>query len=62
MNSVAERLIKARGKTPRKTVCDAVGISLSTLAMYEGGRRVPRDGIKVKLASFYHTDVQSLFY
>lgn len=61
-DSVGARLIAARGKRNRKTVADAVGISVSALAMYETGHRIPRDEIKVKLAEFYKKSVQSLFY
>lgn len=59
---VAERLIKARGDRPRNVVCDAVGISLSAITMYETGQRVPRDEVKVKLAEYYGTTVQELFF
>lgn len=60
--TIADRLVAARGKEKRPSVCAAVGISLSALRMYETGKRVPRDDIKVKLAEHYKTDVQSLFY
>lgn len=60
--SVAERLVEARGTTPRSEVVKAVGISLSALTMYEIGQRVPRDEIKVKLAKFYGKSVQELFF
>lgn len=60
--SVAEKLVKARGVEPRQAVADAVGISVSALGMYEQGRRVPRDDIKRKLAKYYRTTVQALFF
>lgn len=60
--SIAERLVAARGNTPRETVARAVGISLSAISMYELGARVPRDEIKVKLAAYYGKSVQELFY
>ncbi len=59
---VSQRLINARGNIKRSDVCKSVGISLSALRMYETGKRVPRDEIKVKLALFYHTTVGELFY
>lgn len=59
---MAERLIAARGDIKRTDVCASVGISLSALAMYENGLRIPRDEIKVKLAKFYGTTVEALFY
>lgn len=59
---IAERLVEARGNIPRKEVANAVGVSLSALAMYESGQRIPRDEIKVKLAQYYKTTVQALFF
>ena len=60
--TVAERLICARGDIPRETVAKALGISVSAIAMYENGARIPRDEVKVKLANYYKTSVQALFY
>lgn len=60
--TLAERLIKARGTRSREEVATAVGVSLSAITMYEIGARVPRDEIKVKLADYYKTTVQALFY
>lgn len=60
--TVAERLIKARGDTPREQVASAVGVSVSAMSMYEIGARIPRDEIKVKLAKFYNKTVQELFF
>ncbi len=45
-----------------QTVCKYAGISSSALAMYECGARIPRDEIKVRLASFYGVSVESLFF
>ena len=60
--TVAERLVEARGTRRRSDVADAVGISVSALAMYEIGSRIPRDEIKIRLADYYHTTVQDLFF
>lgn len=60
--NIAERLKQARGDTPRETVAQAVGITVSAISMYENGQRIPRDEIKVRLADYYHTTVQALFY
>lgn len=62
MEERAAKLREARGKTPRKDVCEAVGISLSALTMYENGKRVPRDAVKVKLARYYQKSIEELFY
>jgi transcriptional regulator with XRE-family HTH domain len=62
MRDIPKRLREARGETPRKEVCEALGIAPSTLTMYETGQRVPRDEIKIALANFYNTSVEALFY
>lgn len=58
----AKNLRKLRGKTSRQTVATAIGVTRSAIAMYEQGERVPKDDIKVKLAKFYNTTVESIFY
>ena len=60
--TVAERLVAARGNRKREEVAAAIGVSLSAIAMYESGGRVPRDETKIKLANYYHTTVQELFF
>ncbi|GIQ69294.1 helix-turn-helix transcriptional regulator [Xylanibacillus composti] len=59
---IGRKLIQLRGRLSREEVAYALKISVSALQMYENGRRVPRDDIKVKLADFYGVTVQSLFY
>ena len=59
---IGERLRKLRGDIPMQTVADAVEISVSALGMYEIGQRIPRDEIKVKLARYYETTVEALFF
>lgn len=59
---LAERLKIARGNLRREDVAKAVGVSLSAIAMYENGDRVPRDEVKIKLAKLYNTSVQALFF
>lgn len=46
----------------REYVAKSVGISISALTMYETGKRIPRDEIKMKLANFYGTDIMSIFF
>ena len=62
LEEMATRLRAARGKTPRKDVCEKVGISVSALMMYENGKRTPRDSIKMRLAKCYGKTVEELFY
>lgn len=59
---IGHRLTKLRGKIPRKELADAIGVSVSSISMYENGERIPRDAIKVKIADFYDRDVQEIFF
>lgn len=59
---IGERLRNLRGEKSREVVSSANDISVSALAMYETGQRVPRDEIKCKLASYYNTSIESIFY
>lgn len=59
---IAERLVSLRGKRTREEVAKAVGISLSAMAMYENGYRIPRDETKIKLADYYGVSVEQIFF
>lgn len=59
---VGEKLVALRGEKTQKEVAKDNNISASALAMYETGQRIPRDEIKVKLANYYKTTVQELFF
>ena len=59
---IGEKLAKLRNEKSRAEVASAVGISISALGMYETGERVPRDEIKVRLADYYGTNVQDIFF
>lgn len=60
---IGQRLLKLRQKMQksREEVAFNVGISVSALTMYEIGKRVPRDEIKVRLADYYKCSVASIF-
>lgn len=60
--TVGQKLISLRGEKPREDVAKDLGISLSALAMYERDERTPRDEIKVKIAQYYQTSVQEVFF
>ena len=59
---IRTRLVDLRGERSQSEVAQAVGISPSALSMYEAGERIPRDEIKERLAEYYETDVQSIFF
>lgn len=51
----------AKGEKPQE-VAEAVGLTRGAIVLYEQGKRVPMDGIKVKLAKHFGTTVGFLFY
>ena len=59
---IGKRLIQLRGDIKREKVAADLDISVSALSMYESGKRIPRDEIKVSLARYYGVSVQSLFF
>lgn len=59
---IGKKLIELRGEESRSSVASALGISNSALQMYENGKRIPRDEIKVKIAKYYNTNVQDIFF
>lgn len=60
--SIGKKLKELRGNRTTAEIAEMVGISDSALKMYETDERVPRDGIKVKLAAIYGVSVGSLFF
>lgn len=62
MDGYGKRLKALRGSKTQEEVAKDVGISTSTLAMYENEQRVPRDGFKIRLAKYYNTSVASIFF
>lgn len=61
---IAQRLKKIRKERniPREQAAKDLDISYSALSAYEIGQRIPRDYIKVKLAEYYGTTVQAIFF
>ncbi len=60
--TIGNRLKKLRGGRKMEDVSNAIGISRSALSMYECGQRIPRDEIKVKIATFYNTSIETIFF
>lgn len=59
---IAQTLVELRGDRPRTEVASALGVSVSALAMYETGARIPRDETKRKIAKFYGKSVGEIFF
>lgn len=39
-----------------------IGVSPSSITMYEQGERVPRDYVKIKIAEYFGVTVESIFF
>lgn len=61
---IGERLREIRTKRGEttETVAKVVGTSTSAIIMYETGKRIPRDEIKIKLAEHYSMPVEQIFF
>ena len=60
--TTGQKLRKLRGDKSIAETAEAMGIPASTLSMYERDERTPRDSMKVKIAKFYKTTVDYLFF
>lgn len=59
---IGNRLIELRKDLSREKIANDLGISMSALAMYEQGNRIPRDEIKIKIALYFGKTVQEIFF
>ena len=62
IDAMAKKLVALRGNKTQEEVAKALGISKSTLCMYETGGRVPRDPIKMRIASYYKKSIPYIFF
>ncbi|WP_247681737.1 helix-turn-helix transcriptional regulator [Paenibacillus sp. Marseille-P2973] len=59
---IAKRLLELRGDSSREATAKAIGISVSALQMYENAQRIPKDSIKVRIATHFDKTVQEIFF
>jgi len=59
---IGVKLKKLRGELPVSRVSEETGIGISAINNYEAGIRIPRDEAKIRLAHYYGTTVENLFY
>lgn len=57
-----EKLRNLRGKKNKRKVAEELGVSYSSYVKYERNERVPRDDIKKKIAKYFKTSVQDIFF
>lgn len=62
MNTTSSKLRKLRSKKTQEQVAQDLGVSLSAYVKYENGIRVPRDDIKKRIATYYNSTVQDIFF
>ena len=62
--SYADKLIELRKKkgVSRAEVAKAVGVTRSAIAMYEQGKRMPKDNIKTAISKYYSKSIGYIFY
>lgn len=61
---IARKIIELRNerKLTQTELATALGISVSNIGMYETGKRIPRDEVKISMAKFFGVDVSYIFY
>jgi len=59
---IGQRLRELRGDRKQSEVARAADIAITALSMYEGGKRIPTDGIKIRLAEYFDVSVGALFF
>ena len=56
------RELRERSKESVAEVAKAIRATDSAVRMYEGGKRIPRDEIKLRIAEHYCIPVESIFF
>ena len=54
--------LREKNNISRENFANAVEISQSALSMYENGQRIPRDEAKLRIARFFNTSIEELFF
>lgn len=60
--AIGSRLRDLRGDKPIQKVAEDWNVSPAAISMWENGERLPKDDMKIFIASYYKTSVQALFY
>ena len=61
MKAIARKLVELRGDRTQDEIAKELKISISTLGMYEQGRRVSWDAVKIKIAKYYKKSITYIF-
>lgn len=60
--NLGDVLRQLRGSRTQEEMAKAIGVTKSSWAMYEQNNRVPRDEVKVRIASCFGKTVQEIFF
>ena len=60
--AIGEYLVKLRGARTQAEIAKELKISISALSMYERGERIPRDNIKIRIATLFQKPISEIFY
>ena len=60
--TAGEKIRTLRNKKSKRKVAEELGISFSSYVKYERNERIPRDDIKIKIAEYFGTSVQDIFF
>lgn len=59
---MAKKLIELRGDKSREQIAVDLNVSFSAIVSYETGERVPRDELKIRIATYYGVNVEDIFF
>ena len=59
---IAKRLVELRGDRTQSEIAKEINVGQSTYAMYETGKRIPSDAVKIKIARLFGKTVQEIFF
>lgn len=62
MKTIGQKLIALRGEQDIDIVAKSIGVTKQAIWNYENDKRIPRDDIKRKIAKYYKTSVESIFF
>ena len=60
--TIGEKLIELRGNKSIETVAEAIDVTTQAIWNYENNKRVPKDEIKIRLATYYGVPVGEIFF
>ena len=59
---ISKILIELRGEKTQAEIAKEINVVQSTYAMYETGKRIPSDAVKIRIAKYYKRTVQEIFF